>query len=553
MFLTQLGHSKRFTFDIIYSALQKSLRRGNNQLSIEMGYEFIDYPNALKKRLIQNCTEDCPDLYLINDIFNTPSDLRQLMPFIPVICKHVKNHDGCFGMRIACEMKPITSPPNLGANHDDLQTLLCKLLSHITQKEELKFISFFQKRYPTINLTKIYNFIDKHITFLYMLCVWESVEYVHEEYHLEQYKFDENKVFDMNLKLPEYVFDRHVKISPTENRTYSFFLDNLILYPRKEESEIEKKGKKIYLQTNKGVGEFIKLRTKEATSKKKRSQKTLIQMFNFEDINSDKNEDNNDGQCNNNQEDRVFNIDIKNIDDQISKEKVCLIQTQLITRSNKPKCYYCSLNGGESFDFILKGPFQNQHELNLQLLSDQVKKKLLPMPSSYSSKKVSMDNGDYYLAHNLIPIEKDNLISKSSKLEENSMIYNGNKFMYTHDIVNRAISTNEAIELLKVLAFRKIIGTDDTCARNILYFNKHFYTIDDPVLLRSSKTIFEMPLEKLRNAYEKLVWKNFKSISIFLNEWNEIISNADDIPDNVKTFILNQISKYLIITSWVFC
>ena len=199
MFLRRQGYSRRFTFDVIYSALQKSLRRGDVKLSIEMGYEFQEYPNALKKRLIQNCTEDCPDLNLINDIYNTQPYLRLLIPFIPVICNHVKSHDGCYGMRIACEMDPLKEQPNLEKDHhDDLLTLLQKCYYHICQSEELKFINYFQHLYPKIDLVGIYEFINNNKTFLYMLCVWETSDFMHESYKIEPLNIEKNKLFDKN-------------------------------------------------------------------------------------------------------------------------------------------------------------------------------------------------------------------------------------------------------------------------------------------------------------------------------------------------------------------
>lgn len=543
MFLSQFGHSKRFTFDIIYSALQKSLRRGNLELAIEMGYEFIDYPNALKKRLIQNCTEDCPDLILINEIFNTPADLHKLMPFIPVICKHVKNHDGCFGMRVAIESKPISSPPKLGPNHDDLLTMLRKLYAYICQKEELKFISFFQPKNPQISLSKIYTFIDKHVTFLYSLCVWETVDYVHEKYQLEPFDFDENKQFDNSLKLPDYIFDKHVRSGPIENKTISFFLDNLILFPREEESQIEKDGRNLYMQSNKGVGEFLKMKTNETIKKKEKCQKRINQMFDFvENDKTTKPPKNSDNKI------EFNNIEIS---DHLDEEKVELIQTQLVSKSSKPKCYFCSLNNGISFDFILKGPYLNQQDLIPQLLSDKIKQKLLPMPKLYASKEVTYKNQIYLISYNFIPIEKYNTIIQSSKFEENSIVYNGNKFFFSYKFID-SLSQNETIELLKVLAYRKIIGSDDTFSKNILYCNNHIFSIDDAVTLAKMPYMFVMHLSKFQNSFNKAVLKYFNEICQFLNEWKKIIEDADDIPDNVKTFSLAQISNLMIKNNWRF-
>ena len=67
MFLRKFGASGKFTFDKIYSCLQKSLRRGDAKLALDIAKEFKEYPNALKKRLMQNCCEDCPNIYLIKE------------------------------------------------------------------------------------------------------------------------------------------------------------------------------------------------------------------------------------------------------------------------------------------------------------------------------------------------------------------------------------------------------------------------------------------------------------------------------------------------------
>ena len=339
MFLRRQGYSQRFTFDVIYSCLQKSLRRGDEKLAIEMGYEFQDFPNALKKRLIQNCSEDCPNLYLINDIFNTSADLQQLMPCIPVICKHTKCHDGCYGIRLASEMKIIEEPPVLGPNHDDLMTLLRKCFNYICRNEELIFISFFQKRYPMMNLEKIYKYIGGHYTFLYMLCVFETTDYMHEKYKVEKFNFENNKIFDMTLKLHEYVYDKHVRSCPKDRKNYTYFINNLILYSREEESYIEREGKKLYIESNKGVGEIIKnirgINNKSKAKAKKSEKKKEKVEINF----------------NNKEEVEVL------------KDDVHLIQTQLITGQYKAKVYYCSLDGGENYNYILKGPFKNENEI----------------------------------------------------------------------------------------------------------------------------------------------------------------------------------------------
>ena len=524
MFLRKHGYSQRFTFDVIYSALQKSLRRGDEELSIEMGYEFQEFPNALKKRLIQNCSEDCPNLYLINEIFNTSADLHQLMPYIPVICKHKKCHDGCYGIRLASEMKAINEPPILGENHDDLMTLLRKCFSYICKNEELVFISFFQKRYPMINLEKIFKYIGCHLTFLYMLCVFETTDYMHEKYKVEKFHFDENKIFDQNLKLPEYIYDKHVRSCPKERKNYEYFINNLVLFPREEESYIEREGKKLYIESDKGVGQIIKeIRgesNKTKKSKKKDENKNIVKLI-------------------------CKDEEIEDIEGEIK-----LIQTQLITSQYKSKVYYCSIDD-DNYKYVLKGPFKKDDEMNSQLLSDCIKMKLFNNDNSYSSKKIKYDTNIYILSKNLIQIDKNKIVLKSSKLEENVNIYDGNHYHYSHQLIHM-LKQKEIIELLKILAFRKIIGTNDTCTRNIIYYEGHLYTIDDPVLLKTTPFMFKTHVEKYELIYNKMVQKYWNEIQHFLKEWEEIIKNSEDLNDNVKSFMLGQISVYLICDNWKF-
>ena len=131
MFLRKKGANGRFRFDEIYSCLQKSLRRGDTKLSLEMAKEFNEYPNALKKRLIQNCCEDCPNLYLVNDIFHTETKVESLAKLIPAICAHVKCREATLAFRVACE-EPYDFEP-LSREDDYLLTVSRKCFTVLCQ------------------------------------------------------------------------------------------------------------------------------------------------------------------------------------------------------------------------------------------------------------------------------------------------------------------------------------------------------------------------------------------------------------------------------------
>ena len=131
MFLRNTGASGRFTFDVIYSCFQKSLRKGEMELALEMAKEFREYPNALKKRLIYCTCEDCPNLYLIRDIFNTAPEISELIQFIPIICNHVKCHEVINTFRAACQAEYVDS--DFDWEHDSVWIACRKLYYKLCQ------------------------------------------------------------------------------------------------------------------------------------------------------------------------------------------------------------------------------------------------------------------------------------------------------------------------------------------------------------------------------------------------------------------------------------
>lgn len=77
-FLSLQSSNPRFHFDEVFSCIQKSIRRGDEELVTEMCKCFRAYPNVLRKRLIYVAVEDCPDFKLIYDIYLTASKDKSL-------------------------------------------------------------------------------------------------------------------------------------------------------------------------------------------------------------------------------------------------------------------------------------------------------------------------------------------------------------------------------------------------------------------------------------------------------------------------------------------
>lgn len=514
MFLKKHGKSGRYTFDVIYSCLQKSLRRGDIVLSLEMAYEFEpDYVNALKSRLIQNCTEDCPDLKLINDIYNCPKDMESLVSYIPVICNHMKCRDGQYGLRLVCDNDWNMNIPTIMKFKNGKQMLylhkkpatLLELLAiewfHICSKTEEDFINYFQPLYPDIKLKSIYNACGKPITFLSMLCVYTTIDYIHEEYTVPTGVYNPSYVFDTSLELPKYVYDKHVHNSPASQKTYDFFIDNCVIRPRMPPSDIETAGKDVYKRTNKGVGDSIRPVMRCKT---------------------------------------------------IAKTSLRLIQTQLITSKHKPRVFYCSTDDGNTFDTVIKGPYKHEHDISALLLSDRLKNELLIPAIKYKSRAVNIDNQIYFSQNCFIPIEATSTTVASSKLESDVTIYTGPKYFYDHGYVT-SLGWDGELQLLRSLLFRKIIGTNDTCCRNLIYVGLNIYSIDDPVLLQTTSMMFKTNVPAVyKDDYDKLVKYHWDEIVETLDDWYKKIPELDYLDAQQVRFMKDMCIHMADDRNWIF-
>lgn len=236
----------------------------------------------------------------------------------------------------------------------------------------------------------------------------------------------------------------------------------------------------------------------------------------------------------------------------IIPDDVKLIQTQLITAKGKPKTYYCDLNNNGKYQHILKGPYRNPEDVNKVIISDYIKRKVDLI--DVDCKAVNYKNDLYLLCLNIIDIDENNIINKSSKLESSVIIYNGDHYLFNHEYLN-VMDSEQELELLKILAFRKIIGTNDNCPRNIIFFDGMLVSIDDPILYKSTNFIYKTSLnESIKGKYLNILNTHFNDLVIFLNEFKKVINELDNsvIGTNEKKFMLNSIKELSTVSGWKF-
>lgn len=465
------------------------MRRNELNNALEICKEFKEYPNALKKRLIYCSVEDCPDMNLINDIYKTEPKIEKLIPYVKVICNHIKCRE-VFYTFYYCAAKELVNKEELNIK-DDLLTTMKKLVYLVVKDKFEKIISFYQKYYENMQLEKIFKFINKNRCFIYALAAKFVCPYIEEKYTLDKF-IEFNYDFDENFTLPDYVYDKHTLHG--KDKSYSFFINNIILVPRKEETDIEKKAKEIYISTNNSTGFWLE---------KLKNKKT---------------------------------------EDELTGN---LIQTQLTTSKWKPTVYYYDKNNNNKYEYILKKKMKRE-EMEKCVDSDKIKKII-----DLENLDIKVEN-NYLIMKNIITIDPNNTIVKQSKLENNVTIYNGEHYHYSHKILD-SLTDDEAVQLFEILLFRKIIGTNDTCERNIIYVDNKFVSIDDPMLLKETDFMWKKPLNKdLVKKYKEKLKIIFEKIKNFIKNAEVKIKENKDLSKKEKDFMQKQLNFYNNMENWKF-
>lgn len=548
-FLVKETASKHFHFAEVYSCLQKSIRRNDINICLELVKEFNEYPNALKKRLIYVVVEDLPDYRLMQEIYTTKSTIEDLVKWIPIVCNHVKSRAGTTGFRYAVECPDDDSE---FTDNDTLKEMLVKLAHGIKNGKQKDMIDWFEdwlekheyhdyKRNTKIQT--IYNFIGKARTVLTGMCVFVSTPEVRTYnkddidnvilnnneliYGSNKYKFEKDKY--TLTRLPQYTYDKHVAGG---DKSYKFFFNNLVLSPRLPPPKIEIYGEYRYIESNEGAALALFTDTYSSHSTIYKYEQMKKKFPKYEDP-----------EVVGTLEQTLIN-ELKKMDKyQPPSDNVLelgpykVIQTQLITSRYKPKTYFASLDG-INYKYIVKGPYTDDEIIRRTLLSDELKKYFGLV--SCNAEEISINGFRYIRFDNLIKIDKTKVIRKSSALEVDVDIYCGNKHFIEYSEVN--------VDVLLILAFRKIIETNDTCPRNILKLNNDSYaSIDDISFCKTTHpTMFKKPLLRSYAAmYEDCLRDNWKLIEKRLRQWKRDIKGYNER-------IYHNVCVYLDMNNWTF-
>ena len=496
MFLSKYGASGRFKFDEICLTLYKELLQGDVKISLEMTKEFKYYPNILMKKLIEFCCINCPNIYLINDIYNIKSCSKNnndimfsnIICYVPAICTHDKCNEAVLAFKTACEES--YNYEELSVHDNDILAISSKCFTILCNHDgdATIILDFFEYLIPNINIKRIYNFISKKICFIWMLCAWKCIKGISQKQYIKPQLYEVYPNFNINEyiinELPEYSGDNiHIQHSMDEN------------------VKLNLKDEQLFIQSN-------ELSSSEC------SIKPILK-------------------C-------------KKLDDYIK-----LVQIHSLSNSN------VNIYINRSNNYILEGPYESIKSLRKTLLSDYIKKNLNLFCMNY---KIVEYKCKYYLVWTNVKVSKEMLDEVSKVVyretldEVSKEIINDDKVLnnFEHEKIE-TMKSRQIIELFKILIFRKAIGAKNIDVNDILCYNKTLISTNDSMLLKETKYIFEKTSdEKLCHRYKLFLKKHFKKIVGFINQFMIFIHNDNIINTNHKTFMLNQLSKLTKQSNWKF-
>ena len=512
MFNNLKGASGKFQFKVITFALQKSLLRGDIDISLEMAKEFRDNLKMLQRILVKFCCDNCPNVYLINDIACAKLNLLDLINFVPTICIHIKSNESILGFRVICETEYNNEQLS---EHDDLLTTLNKCRTILCQNDNDNsiIIDYFQKLLPSIKLKIINSLVSHSLSIIFMLCSWKCINYItkHDYERLflidyfknkyDAYEYDSNEIFNtvttflrtFNITdLPEYTRNEFNNISGNELYTHDY-----VLYPRMPITDIEKRGLELILSSERSYESFIK---------------PVLECKQLNDI--------------------------------------TLIQTVLSKKHHNPKVYFCDIGNSNKFKYVIKGPFTNKSNIAAYLLSDYIKRKINLKTLNYTL--VEYNNEYYIRSNNIIYIDPSKTKFRKS-LNDSGVIYSGSLYQYDHKLVD-ILTNKQFIELFKILIYRKAIGSGNNWLSNIIFYNGEIITVSDPVLCKNTEYIFRYSIndESLLRKYIHSLKRNFKKIKQFIGHFMNIVITDNVLGINEKMFISSQLLKLNDINRWKF-
>lgn len=523
----------------VYSGLQKSLRRGLVSEALYFAKEIgtDKYIHLLKKRLCMNILEDVGSISLSLQVFDSENKLEILSNLVFLIANAPKTHISAWINRCAIQ-KLVTSRQ---VSSEKISTL-------VNENREFDAVvrgMFFRAKgenhkifeelegiceVKTEKILKFFKFVNNSPLVWIAIILQKTRKEISGVIPLGDQNAARNIVVPSRIDpLPDWVYDKHTRIGKRMGRGYSHFFEsslimNLQVFNSPEPYENE--AKKLYLGSPKKSEQILKalsVKSVKFVSGGNIEKEVLGKRLHREDCEEDftlKVQKRNDKLGNS-------QSNVKRIEEDFES----FLQAQLITRKNSPKVYFC-IRKTDQETMVVKGP--DDKYIKNYMISQILKEKIeISHPSAYKQQYIGLNTDEIgqFLVSKCVGMESkydpNNFEIKGKTLEKDVKI---SKNLVNHWQDQRLNSDILAKKCFLALAFRKCIGTNDTCDRNLLVHNKNeVVSIDDPALWKNTEFMWKKPLNKIRKEiYIKALKKVWTHIETELARWADCIKNLQD-------------------------
>ena len=507
----------------IYSLLFKSLRSGDEIHALYSVHQ-IPYKYLTKKILIIFLCENCPNIYVIRELYMTNPDMIDFDIWAVRICRMVKTRIVINAFRIVSfgEYKEndysinsliILPTPPPTANDDatiiSLQqektlvknafiiwSLLSKNGLDTTMNEIMRlYYTIVPSSNPKGLLYKLYAYLDeRYLDIIFIFLALISIP----SYSLNLTQPRVNADIDPNLKIPEYIdhlpdyiYDLY-STSKKSNHAISYYFNNMKLPPSTRMTMTDKYGVKKFIQVNEpletSINEYIKCKDFK-----------VIKIARFDN------------------------------------ERYSLASTH----STRIKYKY----------IITMQPIQKKAHARNFIFSEALKQDL---GLQTLKRHIISHNLKYYIIqNNFLPITDTEDFAKNAK----------GQIFYTHSISTiypehiefHTDDESFIIKFFTVLMYRKIIGFPIYNKYSLVLLNGEIYMLDDNLNKFYSKTItypvLSTQTEVIMKQQLSIYWN---TIHKTLKRWYKIISGNKYIPINRRIRILYEIKQLQDINNWKF-
>ena len=525
----------------VYSCLQKYVRRGDfaesvywgSQIAIAQG-EFKGYPNALKRRLMQHALEDVGSLdFAVKLLAAKTPTWESLVPWMQVLCGMPKTRAAAWFNRVAVEH---VGNPGAAPTAELRKGAEALILHRDDDKKALA--ALFSKE-----TMGVYKELNNEVLALHLEILrgsWPAVGVPEPAAAVEI-----PAAWLITHEVPDWAYDKHTAKGAAMGRGYAHFFETMELAPAlfPEGDRFAEEAKALYLNGKEQRVRHILAASDTAKAAEKAAAKEAAKATKAAEKAAKKAEAKAAKEAEKLKAKEVAKAAkaatleatkaAKAADKAKAKEAskaakeaagpsyvpatappasyTNVVQIQPITGRAKARAWFATADNKKQV--VIKGPVKPTEAE--AVMKTETLKRSLGLPHA----NVRVENS-YIVADTLVG-DYTTFPTKvvTTKLEKEVTVIDCEKA--DMGIWDQAMLAEDGKtqNLLVALAFRKVVGANDTCNRNIVLSGETVYSVDDAAVEKETAHIWSKGLVKPKAAYEAALTKHWDAVKATLESW----------------------------------